>query len=592
MVLEEDYLRYLAGQASFISERIESSLFQCTETKESEYRIDLWKRKVGKDRFLKRLKLEHLSLTDAARICGDVSYIGKELPAWEFTLKEVASYLPADAAKIKASCYLNQAESPHVRYIQDCILIFVYYARQNLEELESTFTLDALNCLYQGLADWLTSIAVSVLQMYSIRLISGEEPETEAMTAEDRIKLQPYCVLFSGAYKKLWRDYPVLTRLLCENTSMWIKNVRIFANRIYHDFGASCRVCKLAANISDPHADGKSAFIAEFGNGRKIVYKPHSLDMDTAWQDFCIQVNQITGCRLCFAQADNKDDYGYTEFINYETVSEKEQAEQFFMNAGMLLCAVHFLYSSDMHYENLIEKKENLYIIDTETLLNKRTPDYHIEHTGMLRNYITFSGKIMDDYGGITNKKDHTFNLPVIDGQYQSAAGYVDSLCRGFELFYRRFMETDAKNMKNPFCDCSPRYVVRNTRTYSLLLEELSSSRFLCDGFLFSCEIEKLSKACLDQNFPIYLSERKALLKTNIPVFYHKKNTCDLYDDCQNVVAGFFQYTPSEAFQLDFLSEEDLEYQLTEIRRLLNQEEREMTDMNEIFFNRLLDDKQ
>lgn len=588
ITLEKEYLKDLAAHASYLMERKDSSRYRCEESLQSKARMERWKEKVGKENFSQLLELEHLTPGDALGICGDVSYVMEALPDWETILVEIASYLPMDGEALKRACYLKPAESPFVLYVQNCFLVYVYYAMQKLKGLEELFTEEALQSLFQSLVDRLASMGISVMQKYCIQAIAGEVAETAPLSPEERIKIQPYLLLLSGAYKKVWKEFPVLTRQLCENTASWIGWIQEFTERFKKDFG-TVRICGIKANISDSHGGGKSALILEIGHGKKIVYKPHALDMDLAFKDFCCQVNLLPGIHLNYACADSRDGYGYVEFIPYESVSDKGEAKLFFEHAGMLLGAMYVLGSCDMHYENLIERRQELYVIDTETVLQP-TSEKSPKKSGMLRLYLQYAGKTMDDFGGITNKKESTNNLPVIEGQVQSAVDYPDSLCKGFKAFYNEVMKSDLGKLKTAFVSCSPRYVLRNTNTYALLLNELNSSDLLRDGFLYSCEVEKFSKACVNKNYAIYQSERKTLLKRDIPVFYHKKDTCDLYDHNSLIAPGFFEGSPFECLSLDFLSQQDRDFQLDEICRILSQKECEITDMDELFFKRLIAD--
>lgn len=589
ITLEKEYLNDLAARASYLMERKDTSRFRCEESLQSEARMELWKEKVGKENFYQILKLEHLTFQDASRICGDVTYVMDTLPDWETVLTEIASYLPMDGKALKRACYVKPSESPFVLYIQNCFLIYVYYAMQKLNGLEELFTKDALDSLFQSLVDRLAGIGLSVIQKYCIQVISGEETETSSLTLDERIKIQPYDVLLSGAYKKVWKEYPVLARQLCENTSSWISWIREFTGRVRKDFGSVHRICRVKANISDSHAGGRSALILEFERGEKIVYKPHALDMDQAYKDFCRQVNLQSSIHLNYAEADPKDGYGYAEFISYESVADKADAALFFEHAGMLLCAMYLLGACDMHYENLIERQKEIYVIDTETVLQPYR-EKSIKKSGMLRLYLKYAGETVDDFGGITNKKESTANLPVLEGVFQSASDYPESLCKGFKIFYDKIMKSDLEKLKTAFRSCSPRNVLRNTNTYSLLLNELNSSSLLRDGFLYSCEVEKFSKACVNHNYAIFQSERKALLKRDIPVFYHKKDTCDLYDHNALIVPGFFEGSPLECLSLGFLSEKDRDARLDEICKILSQKKCEITDMDDMFFKRLMAD--
>lgn len=589
MILEKEYLRDLAARASYLTERRDAVRYRREPSPQSEERLEYWKEKVGRENFPRVMELERLTPGEALELCGYVSWLPDSLPPWEEVLVEIASFLPMKGEVLKRACYRKPDESPFVLYIQNCFLIYVYYAMDKLKGMEALFTDKALESIYQSLVDRLTSTGIAVMQKYSIHVLSGKAAETASLTPGERAAVQPYEVLISGAYKEIWKEFPVLARQLCEITASWIAWIQEAAQRIKKDFGARYRICGVRANISDSHGGGRSALILEFTHGRKLVYKPHPLDMDGAWKDFCREANLLPGIHLSYAPADSRDGYGYVEFIPYESLSDKKEASLFFEHAGMLLCAMYILGSCDMHYENLIERRQELYVIDAETLLQPGR-EKSLKKTGMLRLYLRYGGETLDDYGGITNKTASTGNLPVIRGELQSAAEHPQSLCKGFQTFYNRILQSEPGKLKAAFRSCSPRTVLRNTNTYALLLNELNTTGLLRDGFLYSCEVEKLSKACVSRNYAIFQSERRALLQRDIPVFYHRQGTCDLYDHRSLIAPGFFEGTPYECLSFDFLSEKDRDFQSDEICSILNQKECEITDMDALFFKRLMAD--
>ena len=57
--------------------------------------------------------------------------------------------------------------------------------------------------------------------------------------------------------------------------------------------------------------------------------------------------------------------------------SSSEEYKTFYFNAGRLLSILYFLGANDCHYENLIAVKENLYLIDVETLFEPLVP-FHL----------------------------------------------------------------------------------------------------------------------------------------------------------------------------------------------------------------------
>src|SRR5262249_8756090 len=90
-------------------------------------------------------------------------------------------------------------------------------------------------------------------------------------------------------------EYPVLARLLAEQTTRWLEVTLEVLGRLVTDFdllegafatsGPLGVLTDVSADLADPHAGGRSVVILRFGSGVRVVYKPKSMSTDLHFQD-------------------------------------------------------------------------------------------------------------------------------------------------------------------------------------------------------------------------------------------------------------------------------------------------------------------
>lgn len=574
--LDDAYLREIVSKTIYLSE-CNSKDIVCSKNDKSEQRLEYWKQKVGKDKFANRLKLENISYERALELCGDIKFVGNVFPNWVNTLKNIFKLLPTTYAEIKKYFYPNyKREIPAV--FQNCFLIFAFYAKQNLNDFSDRISDDVINKLSGELINRLSNIAFSAIQYYCFDTVYKKH--SKDMTLEECMKLMPCDLLYSGEYLELFEEYPLLARLLCECVDTWIKNMNQMFTRITNDINACGKLINAFGDISDLHAEGKCVYVLEFENNKKLVYKPHSLKTDIVWKEFCTKFYEFTNIKINYVEAKDYNNYGYTEFIEYKGVENKQHLKKFFKNAGMLLCLTYAIGANDMNLENLIENGTDLYIIDTETIIGYFNKDYNIRKTGFLviekdvKNVFTVN--TIFDLAGLTGVKDGSKNLPILDNKVYTAKDFIDEICDGFEFLYDKLLKLDdeqIKQLKNIITDCSIRYILRATVYYYNMICITNLKEYLKDSFLYFCEIERFSNLDIDDYgsyFNVYLSERNALLKRDIPIFYNKKETSDLYDDKKIVKPNFFKDTLKNSDILTFLNKQNKLEQLNLIKQILS----------------------
>jgi len=152
-----------------------------------------------------------------------------------------------------------------------------------------------------------------------------------------------------------------------------------FAERLILDWEAlnpgpdavALRGCEFG--LSDPHEGHRTVAIVTFSSGRKIVYKPRSCAIDTAFADFAAWLAsqpqdgdefslQVAGCLA-------REGYGWVEFIEAQRCRDTAELAAFARHSGMFAAALYFLCATDFHRENVIARGEYPVGIDLECLV-------------------------------------------------------------------------------------------------------------------------------------------------------------------------------------------------------------------------------
>ncbi|PEB54355.1 hypothetical protein CON65_03535 [Bacillus pseudomycoides] len=396
------------------------------------------------------------------------------------------------------------------------------------------------------------------------------------------------------------KDYPVLVRLLITYTENWINFISESVERFYKDkteieevFQMSFdHICKIQGGLSDLHRKGKSVLVFHFKNGNKILYKPKPLGISKHFQELLSWINH-KGFDYPFPiqKIMNKHEYGWEEFIDTKDCKYPSQVENFYYRQGGYLGILYLLEATDFHYDNIIASGEYPVLIDLESLFHHRAHvskdrssavvvaqeklDNSVARTQLLPFLIGghdkeqgvtevsgLGGKggqqtpftIMDWENIATDEMvairtqgetEDANNLPVLNGKPIEMLDYKENLLHGFERIYKIFMDNKKELYEfiRIFENDEIRQVVRPTYMYALLLEGGHHPDYLQNGMdrerLMSRLWSGLDKATHLKK--IVSSEIHDLLMGDIPYFYTKPNSKDLWNSNGTQIEDFFQ---------------------------------------------------
>lgn len=132
-------------------------------------------------------------------------------------------------------------------------------------------------------------------------------------------------------------------------------------------------ICPLG---DETHHGGKIPLRIVLASGRSIVYKPRSMMPEKLIcdSDEGVLRHEGFGTYHVVCRTDASGDYGYSDFVqniqDENTVSTREEVEQYVRKMCLLEEVSSRLGLSDLHYMNIITDHQNPCIIDAEVFLN------------------------------------------------------------------------------------------------------------------------------------------------------------------------------------------------------------------------------
>jgi len=443
--------------------------------------------------------------------------------------------------------------------------------------------------------------------------------------------------LLEGKLLSFFQEYPVLARLIGTVINFWVDSTKEFLFRleadwdeINHTFQSKNELGQVIAiknKLSDRHNNGRSVMQVEFTSGLKIVYKPKNIKTEKVYTNLLYWINQrgMTP-KFKILKMIDRTSYGWVEFAEFAPCKNEEEIERYYCRTGMQLCLAHVLGATDLHSGNLIACGEYPTLIDLETLMQPqmqklpalKTDNEAIalamQHIGesVIRTLLLpewrfdrisepqdVSGlgrfneqdafiqapewlNINTDAMLVRNKnlkiRSNDKNIPFKNGISVPLDNYHDKIINGFRQMYYFLIENREAilNSNSPlleFKSLQIRFVFRNTRFYSCLLDTTLYPKYMRNGLERSFYLDFLSQAFLTLDIKPYFwemikVERQSLEQMDIPLFtaYSNSNNLTIGDD--KVVENIFVEPSFDSMisRLNQLNKEDLQQQLSFIR--------------------------
>lgn len=410
---------------------------------------------------------------------------------------------------------------------------------------------------------------------------AGDEFASQQLLANTLDTFAAY--LRDDGYAKLLRDKPILFRLLAMLVEQWHDSYLAFfqryvadRERIAHLLGqadVNARLCRINWGASDPHNGGYSVFIAEFEDGRRVLYKPKDLGPDRfVGSIMVVLANLGLPEPLVVPEAIVCEGYGWTQFIARTPCANEREVASYYRRFGAWLALFHVLSTSDMHMENFIAHGDHPVPVDLEMVLQglRQPPksvddatqahwlvahfiEDSVQSVGMLPAYAQGQDGALISMGALepsvypvqvfewddantprmllrsaTQHIEIATNLPMLEGQPVPVVRFRDNFLAGFDEtmhFVARHRDAVLAAVEAAAHHAlTIRKVVRPTRFYYMLLKRLYDHRNMHDAVAWSLEADFVARLYdwdSDNEEPWKLagSERRQLHELGIPHF-------------------------------------------------------------------------
>ncbi|GET37482.1 type 2 lanthipeptide synthetase LanM family protein [Microseira wollei] len=586
-VSQQDLLKIVL-EASTLSERLGDRFCIADESTVNEKlitsRLEAWCQVVAQgnsEKFAKRLAWDGLDCNIVASVLGDVCLAdAQQLPVWAETLRE-ALQTDWEIAYAGASRCLD-AEKPIP--FEEVYLPFVYVARQKLiAQVGASWQLlsEAVSIsLERQLLCQCASLCIQALELeFSLfkalkqsafsflwgRLQEGGSNEQYLNFVKD---------LKTGKLLSFFQKYSVLARLVAMTMDLWVEEKAEFLQRLASDLPIieqtflqdTDEIVDIKLNLSDLHNRGRSVIALTFASGLKLVYKPRSLGLESAYfqllswcnRHFVETLDATSLQPFKIVKVIDCKTYGWMEFVEHLPCADAAAAKRYYQRAGMVLCLLYMLQATDFHHENLIASGEHPVLIDLETILQPVACeiDPKIEEVGgaqyqanqqffdsVLRSGLlprwefALGGKAEDisGLGGvgeeiyIRKQKWQNINtdsmalkyeseiLPAeantlsLNGVTLSPNDYINEIVDGFRQMYQFLKEQREVLLATDsplavFAHQKVRFLFRNTQVYGDVLNKALNPKYIQYGVDCSIQMDVLSRALLaaDNKPPVW----------------------------------------------------------------------------------------
>lgn len=515
---------------------------------------DFWEKLLGSELYRSLLNDIHSNVITAHADC--IKETNRYIQSLEHHVTERVQELDSWLSDVLFAPFSQIIVESYLQY--SAIDVDTFFNLQNRESL-----------LRQLLYDSIERIPIRVL-IYDMHLCKSDGRLIGADSSEE---YQYYCqnMLSDVDYvRRLCGEYFEMTRLMVvrmtytmeyleemlhniENSHMEITQ-QLCAGEEFHNITA----VKIMG--ADSHQRGKKAAECTLDNGKKIVYKPHTMQKEIEYQVLYTYFCEHTGNKTVPYQMIDCKTYGIAGYIPAFLCENGQQVKEYFKGMGIHLFLCYLLHAGDMHQENIVASEMPV-LVDAETIPGiqkwfpiKNAEDYvndrlgwNVLHTGILpipvwrddrkgviisalhmvkevyspmklpvvRNEKTSDMYVDYDYIKISGRN----SIPTYRGRRIGPGLYIHEVCDGFASAYRFYMDNRAQIEKKikPLWHLETRYLVRHTQQYAMYLSSALHPVFMRtteEHMLMLQVIQK--KKC---GMRVMEKELSSLLNMDIPLF-------------------------------------------------------------------------
>lgn len=631
MTLSDEQRRRVAARARTLHGRLAEPGSEAGPEVDVEKWLDRWRETVADgdaETFEERLSVADVTLPEVRRRLSLGGWPeGEPLPDWVDAVDDLLGYVEEETPDEPPSDPIEGDEWPFTH-------LHVAVAEYAADQVDWTAVPDvvsesAVTDLKRRLVERTSALAAHPLFIEFKTFLA--ERDRELAFADDPEVPDPPARhyeafvgdLRGGGLADLFEEYAVLARSTVRLVEMWVDFVEEFGAHLAADLPAVVdQLCDAADpgqvvevdTYGDVHRDGRQVLGLTFSSGDRVAYKPRDVLVEERFSAVVEWLNRGADLPpLRTLDRVVRDGHGWVEWVEPTECADESEVASFYRRAGALVAVMYALNFADGNLTNILAEGNRPVIVDLETLLQpeeateavpgdqtvRRVFNDSVLKTYLLPMYLP-EGDIQEVNGfasteaQVSNIEQPEFenvntdamdvhfedtdviegdNLPVLDGEHVSPAGYLPEMLSGFEEAYR-FLDDGREHLLGEdgllasFADAEVRYLYRPTETYGKVLIPLETPSYLRTGLAFGAKVERLARPFVDgsadrTSWPIYEAEREALWKIDIPRFTVDATERTL-DRGAEPVAEPFVASPLERTRerVRSLGEDDLDEQL------------------------------
>ncbi|WP_166211781.1 type 2 lanthipeptide synthetase LanM [Cognatiluteimonas telluris] len=440
---------------------------------------------------------------------------------------------------------------------------------------------------------------------------------TQYKLVEADVSFDAFCSLLEQAAVReyIHGRYPVLRGAMDAACASWLEQSSLLAERWRCDEAEIRRqllpgdaplvVARVRTGVGDTHRGGRSVALLEFADGRRLVYKPRSLAIDSHFGLLLDWLNPHCGLGLTSARHIDRGAYGWVEFIGHDSLAGQAASGRYYRRLGGLMALLYVLEATDFHYENIIACAEQPVLVDLESFFRPVTRtaggeaneryDASVLKVGILPTRFLAGCDGFPEVGGIVDAagepglermllvQDHSGglgftrerlalsggqNIPRLgDTPIQVGPGHIANLQEGFALVYRAILQRrDAfRGLVNACAQAEIRVIFRHTATYVHLLNESRHPSLMLCADASAAHFARLRAVVA--TYPTAARfvdfEIADLQRGDVPQFSTRVDSRDLWYADDGCIHGFFEESGLQAVlrKIDGLCTDDLNQQ-------------------------------
>jgi len=412
---------------------------------------------------------------------------------------------------------------------------------------------------------------------------------------------------FTSQARTLLKRYPLLEQYIKNLIQQSFDSLLMSINRFRENkaeltewLAKDLRIQKILPLRGADRHGCQQALLFVFSSDFKIIYKPVDLRPDLLFARFTEKLKLEFPFNLKGLEIRSYKNYGWIKYIEKNGCFQKQDIENFYRRAGVLLGIADALNYTDGHFENLMADEAFPVLLDGETLFQNYEQTVidvkNILSTLLVQKVtdsetIDFLNSAFQAPAGTKCERlktyaiqDHTDNievryqflsspidhhLPTLNHVSYPAHAYIAEIVEGYKFVYKRISDKvrailDDVEWWKTLGLIRSRILLRDTLAYVYLLRKLQLPDQLTS-------VEKAKKMLHEKlgNTPYSEYEINDLLSLNIPYFFHYPHKKSLYDSHGHEYSNVFTETAIERLKKQFLSRSDkkMEFDCEILRR-------------------------